>query len=377
MASHKGETVRYSRLLFRLAGCATIGLVAALVTFFGVLDPFEDIICDWLLSGRKYGGQALASTDGMGVVLLVCLAPAALRIEQPLGMVAWGIGIGFVYCLVAAIILLIYDTVIPILPALAGLSGTTGLLGFLAWSDERLRLRRLQSAEKARQQFTDMLVHDLKRRMSSILMSLSVLEANSRAGDRTREIMATMKASAERMLMLTANLLDVRRMQEGRLVLRTEAMPLRDLLRETLREHLPAAELAGVSFQMSGEPDVVAAADRGILGRVLTNLFWNAIQHAPKGSAIEVCHGRGEPGRVFLSVSNGGAAIPAERQAGLFKAFVSGAPWSENSAAASTGLGLVFCRLAAEAHGGTIGVQSPRPGFADGVRVVVTLPSAP
>jgi signal transduction histidine kinase len=289
-------------------------------------------------------------------------------------MLALGLGLGFVYLLAAAIFLLTYDTVLPILPALGGLSAATVLLGVLSWSDERLRLRRLRSAEAARQQFTDMLVHDLKRRMSSILLSLSVLEDAVGAPDkRTKELTATMRASAERMLLLTANLLDVRRMETGRLVLRREPLAALSLLRESLGEHRATAEIAGVTLRLVGDADVAVAGDRGLMSRVLANLLWNALQHAPPGSVVEVGCGPVERGRVAIWVANAGEPIPPSRRKDLFTAFAAGDTHPENSLVASTGLGLAFCRLAVEAHGGTIAVESPRPGHTDGVRVTVVL----
>ncbi len=221
-----------------------------------------------------------------------------------------------------------------------------------------------------------MLVHDLKRRMSSILMSLSVLEkTNAEETQRRGTLTTTIRASAERLLLLTGNLLDIRKMEERHFTLRRERVNLAALVHDCLKEHRGACELTGVHIATAGDSDVGVDADRGILQRVLANLLWNALQHAPDGSEVELGYGV-EGDRVALYVANHGAPLDAGEHTRLFTAFISNEVVPENSLVASTGLGLTFCKLAIEAHGGDIALESPWPGHADGVRVLLHLSAA-
>jgi signal transduction histidine kinase len=287
-------------------------------------------------------------------------------------MIAFGTGIAFVYSLVAALVLATADVALPVTPALLGIAGSTAALETLAWSGERRRRRALEALESAKQQFTDMLVHDLKRRMSSILMAVSVLEKKTDDGS-VAELTGTIRASAERMLLLTGNLLDIRRIEEGRLALRREPLALRALVQESASEHRLASALSGVGMTVEERQPVTVAADRNVLLRVMANLLWNAFQHAPAGSAVVISYGPAGEGAAGLEVANEGVPVPAGEAANLFNAFVTTQP--ADSREANTGLGLTFCKLAVEAHGGSIAIESPwKDGR--GVRIRVTLPLA-
>ena len=370
-----GGTGPFMALPVRFACCLAVAFLLAAVDDSGILRPLEDEVLAAFGAGRKFGSQELPAAARAELVFAICLAPALLRVEQPLIMIACGAGTGFVYCLIVSLVLLTSDVTLPVASVLLGLATATGLMETLAWSEERRRRRLLEQLEAARQQFTDMLVHDLKRRMSSILLSLSALERRiDPAGPDNREIMATIRASADRMLLLTGNLLDVRKVEEGRLVVRRELCSLKDLIQEGLRDQRVACELVGVRTALVSASDAQVSVDRGLFLRVLANLLWNAIQHAPAGSTIETGFGPAHDNRVVLYVANRGQPIPPGYEERLFTAFAAADGGPENSRAASTGLGLFFCKLAVEAHAGTIGIESPWPEHGDGVKVVISLP---
>jgi len=361
----------------RVGAGAIAGLTAVGLQVSGLLLPLEDWVQGWFMAGPRYGGEELPLSLQLGVILAAALVPALIRIEHPLGLAAYGLGAGFVYLLIYSVLLLTSDVTLPATAALLGLGGASVLQGTLAWTDERRRRRRLEVVEAARQQFTDMLVHDLKRRMSSILMSLSVLEDAGPADAGKRAMLTeTIRASAERMLLLTGNLLDIRKLEESRLVLRRERVDVGELVRICLREHRGACDVSGITVQADGPAAVGVDADRSILLRILANLFWNAVQHAPAGSAVEIGWTAPVAGRVRLHVANRGPVMTPADQARAFTAFIADEVVPENSLVANTGLGLTFCQLAVEAHGGTITLTSPWPGHDGGVRVDVELPAA-
>jgi signal transduction histidine kinase len=300
-----------------------------------------------------------------------------LQIEQPLLMTAYGVGLAFIYLLIFSIVLLISDRALPTVSPILGIFGSTASLGALAWSEERRRRKQLERLEHIKQQFADMLVHDLKKRMSSILLSFSVLEKTlDTPAPKSRQLMETIRASTQRLLLLTGNLLDIRKIQEGHMALDRETVSLRRLVQESLREHLAAAELVHVKIALVSCENRTIFVDRAVFMRILSNLIWNALQHAPRDSSIQIACSRSKDNHLELSVSNAGNIIPPEEIHHIFDAFVSGNPAVDTLAEASTGLGLTFCKMAAEAHGGTIRILSPRKDQNDGVTVILTFPSS-
>ena len=371
----KREDIRYHKLWVRLICCFAIACGIANAVHFGVLTVMEAIVRELLLYGEAERFAAIPQAAEIGIVLAACLLPALPRLERPLSMIAWGGGLIVVYVFSLLGILLETDLVLPIVSPLLGSLCSTALLETMAWSEERGRRRQLEALQAARQQFIDMLVHDLKKRMSSILMTFSMLQKKLQGTPlETGELMTTILASAEHMLILINNLLDIRKMQEGTLALRRESITLKSALEDCIAEHRPAGALLGVRMRLAGDDDPRVRVDREILTRILTNLLWNALQHAPADSEVEIGYGTADGGEAFCCVANRGAPIPAGEQELLFRPFATGRADNGGGHLRGTGLGLAFCKLAVEAHGGRIRLESPRPEHGDGVRVLFFLP---
>ena len=166
-------------------------------------------------------------------------------------------------------------------------------------------------------------------------------------------------------------------MQEGRLPLQPRRVALASLVRESLLEHAAVADLCGVRLEFRDRPEdnALVDVDPEIFARILANLLWNGLRNAPRGSAVEVRLERQER-TAAVEVRNGGLAITTAEQAELFRPFVSYLHRTNSLTTPGTGLGLAFCKLAVEAHGGTIRLQSPRLPEGDGVCVTLALPVA-
>jgi signal transduction histidine kinase len=115
----------------------------------------------------------------------------------------------------------------------------------------------------------------------------------------------------------------------------------------------------------------VVSADREILRRVLENLLDNSQKYAPTGGTIAVSARVVERGCVELSVTDDGPGIPPAHRERVFEKYFRVEEQAAAHARTSRGLGLTFCRVAVEAHGGRIRVEDGRPG---GARFVITLP---
>ena len=368
----------YDQLWARMVAC----LLMANAFWYGIGSPvlgaLERLLAGILIDTPFYGLPVLGAGQDTALVQLICLLPALVRVERPLGLIGVGLALASAYCTVFLAALLWNGFLLPLVGPLLALAASVAVLGGMAWSEERARRRHLSRMEEAKQRFTDMLVHDLRGRLSSIGISLTMLEKElPEPSPRARTLVDAIRGSSARMLLQINALLDIRKMQEGRLALQPQRVALASAVRESLQEHAAVAELCGVRLEHPDRPEgnALVDVDPEVFSRILGNLLWNALRHAPRGSAVEVVLERQERA-ASIHVRNGGMAITTAEQAELFQPFVSYLHRTNSLSSPGTGLGLAFCKLAMEAHGGSIRLESPRLPEGDGVCVTLTLPVA-
>jgi signal transduction histidine kinase len=248
---------------------------------------------------------------------------------------------------------------------------------------ERTRLelevknRDLLRLEEFKEKLMQMVVHDLKNPLAGIMGNLQLLQIQGTRQDAThlREILARTEESAKQLMGLILNILDVARMEEGKVVLRRQRVSASLLAETCLRqvEGLAARSEVELALAIQGVPPELSA-DPEILSRVLANLVNNALKHTPPGGKVEVgASAEGEGVRFW--VRDSGEGISGDLLPRIFDKFVSGSGHrGEGRSTYDTGLGLTFCKMAVEAHGGTIGVES-EPGR--GSTFSCALPPAP
>jgi signal transduction histidine kinase len=231
-------------------------------------------------------------------------------------------------------------------------------------------LREKAEIERMKADLTSMIVHDLKGPLSGIL---TVTQLAMRRRDPPPEVQQRrfeqIQRSAHDLLRMIENILEIDQMEERRLELRVEAVDVPQLMAECADELHAAAEVAGQVLCVEVADDVpVIATDRWLLRRVLTNLVVNAIRHSGAKGRIHL-GATSHKGLVRLEVRDQGRGIAFQDQAQLFvkRGHGSGGEGHRED----TGLGLVFCKMAVEAMGGTIAVAST-PG--SGATFTVTLP---
>jgi signal transduction histidine kinase len=232
-------------------------------------------------------------------------------------------------------------------------------------------LREKAEVERMKADLTNMIVHDLKGPLGGIL---TVTQLALRKRGATADIQARrfeqIQRSARDLLRMIENLLEIDQMEEQRLELRLEPVDIGQLLAECANEFRAAAEMAGQTIATTVSDDVgVIATDRWLLRRVLNNLVINAIRHSGATGCIDLVATLHD-GRVRLQVQDSGRGIGPEDQATLFAKHRRST--GSNRSRDDTGLGLVFCKMAVEVMGGTIGVESA-PGA--GTTFTVTLPA--
>jgi signal transduction histidine kinase len=219
--------------------------------------------------------------------------------------------------------------------------------------------RRLRELEKVRDDLMKMIVHDLKIPLTSVVATLEMVMDGDFGDVSTEQQGALRDAShkADELLSLIGDILEIARIEESALAL--EAHPLKpgELLRELLREWALRFQQEGVEAQLDASeelPDI--DADAGLLRRVFSNLLQNAIAHSSRAVTLRLS-ARVDGDAVLFTVADNGPGIPPEYHEVIFRKFET-ARLPNAPRVRSSGLGLAFCRLAVEAHGGRIWVQS-------------------
>ncbi|HSU41284.1 MAG TPA: ATP-binding protein, partial [Polyangiaceae bacterium] len=162
------------------------------------------------------------------------------------------------------------------------------------------------------------------------------------------------------LMRLIMNLLDISKSEEGRLTPAAAGVDLAALVAEAFDAMEVAAKAKNITFEQ--ELDVTRLrGDADLLRRVLENLLDNALRHAPEDSSIRVTS-RLCDGSVELRVADQGAGVPESMRERVFDPFVQVESKDRSVTRSGRGLGLTFCRLAVEAHGGRMRVENGNPG---------------
>lgn len=225
-------------------------------------------------------------------------------------------------------------------------------------------------AEAIRRDLTAMLVHDLRSPLGIINWNMELM-LDGVLGEVTPEQERFLQGSIEstqELLDMVDSLLDIDRLETGALLLEYTSLDLVSLTNEIARRMEFVTHQLQLKFEISfqdGFPSLMA--DKQLIRRVLFNLFFNASKYAPRGSTIHVS-GSYSAERVSLAVEDEGKGIPEKYLDLIFDKYVQ-AEARNRGEVKGKGLGLTFCRLAIEAHGGSIRAEN---GI--GARFVFELP---
>jgi signal transduction histidine kinase len=163
--------------------------------------------------------------------------------------------------------------------------------------------------------------------------------------------------------MLIENLLDVAKMEEGKLALHRELFNPTDWAKSVISNFKPLAEAAKKKLVLTLARDLAPIeGDAALLGRVLGNLISNALRYTAPGSGEVIVTLYRDGPQLAVEVRDNGEGIPEAEQERIFEKFVQGENRRE-SLGGSVGLGLTFCKMVVEAHGGRITLYSqPKSG---------------
>jgi signal transduction histidine kinase len=218
-----------------------------------------------------------------------------------------------------------------------------------------------------------MVVHDLKNPVNGIAMMVRLaLRKGDELPEKQRGYLQQIDRTCREMMRLIQNLLEISKIEEGKMPVAAEPVVLAELVDEVVAEYGPVAEQTARRLLVAVSTDLPAArGDRAIMKRVLVNLVVNALRHS--GSADVHIEGLLGPGadEITLGVRDRGRGIAEADRARVFEKFRILRRSPTDDPAVDTGLGLPFCKLAVEQMGGRIELTSA-PG--DSTVFAVTLP---
>jgi PAS domain S-box-containing protein len=220
-----------------------------------------------------------------------------------------------------------------------------------------------QALDQLRADLTSMIFHDLRSPLGNVISSLEVMEEALPGEDELAPVLSVAQRSSRRLSRLIDSLLDIDHLETGEAVLDRQPVSIPALVDEAIAEVSPVAEAKGHRLEVQAVdgslPEV--EADEGMIRRVIINLLENAVKYTPGGGEIRLSADRGE-GEVRIGVEDTGPGISQKDRKRIFDKF---ARIHHKGRAKGLGLGLAFCRLAVEAHGGKIWVESePEKGSA-------------
>jgi len=215
----------------------------------------------------------------------------------------------------------------------------------------------LKRAETLRDNLSQMLVHDLRTPLTTLIGPLQLLESQTLGplDPIQKEVVSMSAQSGERLLNMVNGLLDISKLEAGELKLRRTTFPVSEVFAGAYREAKREDDTSTAPIETQ-PTDLQLHADHDLIERVLINLLGNALRFTPREGRISL-RAVSLPNAVRVEVADTGEGIPTDHLQRIFDKFGQ-VESRENGHKVSTGLGLTFCKLAIEAHGGTIGVRS-------------------
>ncbi|MBL9210452.1 MAG: response regulator [Opitutaceae bacterium] len=270
-----------------------------------------------------------------------------------------------------------------------GLAGA--VLGLIRWrvsrtERERRRLAELvatrtaelatardqaEAASRAKSAFLAAMSHELRTPLNGVIGYAQILQSDPRLAPDQQERLQIVQHSGEHLLRMINDVLDLAKIEAGRIEVCAEDFSLANLLRDLAASHAPAAARKGLAFAVEAQPDLPAhvRGDPLKLRQVLDNLLGNALKFTAEGS-VTLRAGR-DGGRVAFAVADTGPGIPVHEQARLFQPFEQAGTRGDTP---GTGLGLAISRVLVERMGGALSLDSA-PGHGSTFAFTLPLPA--
>jgi signal transduction histidine kinase/ActR/RegA family two-component response regulator len=236
----------------------------------------------------------------------------------------------------------------------------------------RDRLESLREADRQKDEFLATLSHELRNPLAPIRNALHILRLAGADADTRARVVDTMERQIGNVIRLVDDLLELSRINEGRIELRKERVSLAAVLRGALESSAPLIEAAGHELIVEEPKEMVLLdADPLRLTQVIANLLNNAARYTNPGGTVRLT-ARREGAEAVISVRDSGIGIPPEMLGRIFDMFVQVEP-SPERARQGLGIGLTLVKRLTELHGGRVEARSAGPG--EGSEFIVRLPA--
>jgi len=229
-----------------------------------------------------------------------------------------------------------------------------------------VRLKRIEAElERTKADFMAMLVHDLRSPLAGIKDVIEFIRELEKTGEPLSPdhftLLSASQESAERMLQLINNLLDISKFEAGKITLHREPVSVVQVATRTVKQMDFQFRQKDVALHLTtGEGELRANIDAGKVGQVIFNLLSNALKFTGGGGVVSLHIERGsgdDQSFIVVTVKDTGMGIPAEELSSVFERYKQ-LSTAKRVRQKGTGLGLAICKLIVEAHGGTIRVES-------------------
>ncbi len=214
-----------------------------------------------------------------------------------------------------------------------------------------------REVDRLKKEFVSTVSHELRTPLTSIRGSLGLLSGGvlGELPAEAKEIVSVAERNVVRLVRLINDILDLERLDTGRMEMRFEDLPVADLVARSLEAVRAFADAEGVVLEAGPtQARVLADGDRAV--QVLVNLLSNAIKFSPRGGRVSVSAAASGDG-IEIRVADRGRGIPAAQRESVFERFRQ-VEASDARQKGGSGLGLAICKAIVEQHGGTIGVES-------------------
>ena len=222
-------------------------------------------------------------------------------------------------------------------------------------------LSRLKALDRMKSDFVSHVSHELRTPLAAIKGSVdNMLDGiTGMINDKQQQYLFRIRNNTDRLIRLINDLLDISRIESGKIKLRFQAVPIRDIIRDVKENLMPVAKEKDIEFAASDSEwnDLNVKADRDKLSQIFTNLLDNAIKFSKTGGRIEIVLSAQNDDFIKASVIDYGMGIPEKDKENVFEKFYQ-AHNDSDVKKKGTGLGLAITKSLVELHGGKIWVNS-------------------
>lgn len=237
-----------------------------------------------------------------------------------------------------------------------------------AYRTEHAKRRLTEASTQAKLQFFTNISHEFRTPLTLIIDPLDRLLTEGQLDEKQNKLLLTARRNAKVMLRLVGEILDFRKVQNGKMHVHITRFNLSECLREWAAQFAPAMESKGIALSVEVPEDLMVEQDEEKTERIVFNLLSNAMKYTPKGGSVSVKASQNGKDTI-INVADTGRGIPEKEQAKVFDRF-----FQANNNVGGTGIGLALVKAFAELQGGSAGVSSEE---GRGSTFTITLPVQP